>query len=118
MMTKTKPKRVFVIEKFRQNFDMSSVDKYGKIVTLIDSNVRRPSIFDVDLFQEAVLRLFEKHEFDPERDSVCVVGALITVVLTTSVLVERYGSINVLLYNSSQGEYVLRPLGGLHECAK
>lgn len=110
-------KRVFIIEQFRQNFDMTSVHKFGTPITLIDSSVRRPSIFHVEDYQDAVVELFEANNFNTKHDSVCVVGALINMTLAIAALTERYGRINVLLYNSSLGEYVKRTVGGKHEQA-
>lgn len=98
--------KVFIIEPPRQNIDTSKAKEYGDIIYVFDHDDRRCSVWSHASFGQTVLQRLEELGFDPEKDSICVVGAMITVLIAVVAIAQRYEKFNVLLFNSIDDKYV------------
>ena len=107
METKIKS-RVFIIEPPRQSIDTSKAERYGDIVYVFGHDDRRCSVWSHVSFGQTVLRRLKELGFDVEADSICVVGAMVTVLIAVVAIAQRYEKFNVLLFNSVNGSYVLK----------
>lgn len=103
-----KAPRVFIIEHVRNYIDVSKARRYGEIVYLFDRNDRRCSVWEHPRFGQKILQLLETYEFDPEIDSICVAGAMLTVSIAIIVVSQNYDFYNVLLFNSVESTYTQR----------
>ena len=100
--------RVFLIERVRDDFNLSSTKQFGELYYIFGIGERRASIFRTSLFCKSVLEKFENANFDNAKDFFCVTGGLIPVSLTLTMLVTKYEHINALLFNASDEGYAHR----------
>lgn len=101
--------RVFLVEPPRANMDISKAEAFGELVYLFGPGVRRCSIFDVEEFTSDVAQRLKELDFDYTEDRFCVIGSLISVSITLSILGRR-SWVRVLLYNAASNEYCERLL--------
>lgn len=103
--------RVFVVEPYRQNgVNVGRAAAHGSIKYLFAEHGSRPSIW-ADDFVPMLLARLEHNGFDPERDFFAVVGHMVTVVMSATAIVAKYGSARGLYYSSANQHYVERQLG-------
>ena len=107
METKIKS-RVFIIEPPRQNIDTSKAKQYGDIVYIFGHDDRRCSVWSHVSFGQTVLQRLEELNFDVEKDFVCIVGAMVTVLIAIVAVAQCYEKFSVLLFNRVDGSYVLK----------
>lgn len=98
--------KIFIIEPPRHNIDVSKAQEYGDIVYVFDHDDRRCSVWSHVNFGNTVLRRLTELDFDPEEDSVCIVGAMVTVLIAVVAIAQHYDEFKVLLFNSVDDSYV------------
>lgn len=98
--------KVFIIEPPRQNIDVSKAETYGEIVYIFSPTSRRCSVFSHACFGQTVLQRLKELDFDFKADSICIVGAMVTVLTAIIAISQRYDEFNVLLFNSVDDSYV------------
>ena len=98
--------KVFIIERPRNNIDVSDARKFGDIVYVFDHDDRRCGVWQITLFGQTILRRLESLGFDPESDYVCVTGAMVTVLIAIVAVAQRYDEFNALLFNAVNNCYV------------
>lgn len=89
--------RNFVIERTR--FDTGSIDN---ITYIFDGTVRRPSIFKPENYSEAVLSRLDELGFDPEKDSIVIVGPIVNNCLFMLSLASVYPVLTLQIYDASK----------------
>lgn len=97
-------RRVFILER-DERFDVTDAERYGRPVEIFLNGERKPPIWSNSFLDEISDRM-EIHDFKPERDYVVVVGQMVPVVLWLTHLVSMYDTVNLLLFDASQSEYV------------
>ena len=98
--------RVFVIEPPKQFFDMSSAEKFGKIIYVFDHEDRRCSAWEHVKFGQTVLKRLKDFDFDNDKDFICVVGSMLTVSISIIAIAQHYSVFNALLFHSVDDSYV------------
>jgi len=99
---------VFVVETPRQGIDISKAGIYGDIIYLFGENCRRPSIFQTELFGNAILQRLKQFGYDPDIDSFCVAGSMLAVSIALISISQTFSKFNILMFNSTQSEYTLK----------
>lgn len=102
--------RVFLVEPPRSNMDISKAGAFGEVVYLFGPGVRRCSIFDVEQFSADVGYRLKELGFDSAKDCFCVIGGLIPVSITLSILRSFGPYTRILLYSATSNEYCERLL--------
>jgi len=100
--------KVFVIEPPKQFFDMSSAKMFGEIVYIFDHEDRRCSAWDHVKFGQTVLSRLKALDFNNDKDSICIVGSMLTVSISIIAIAQHYSSFNVLLFHSVDDRYVAK----------
>ena len=88
--------------------DLSSAETFGVITYLINSRMRRCSIFNTAEYQRLILQLLRKNDFQSNIDCICVVGSMLNVVVGLTAISQVYPCVAVLLFDSTKNEYVKR----------
>lgn len=99
-------RRVFVMD-HDPGRDVSDAERFGEVLYLYQHKERRPSVFSHALLKDVFSRM-EEAEYDPDIDFVVVTGNMAMVTLVVTSLVARDGTVNLLLFDSAQEEYVQR----------
>lgn len=102
--------RVFLVEPPRQNMDISKAEAFGEVVYLFGPGVRRCSIFDVEQFSSSVVQRLKELGFNHVEDCFCVIGGLVPVSITLSMMLTHYPEVVLLLYSATSNEYCKRTL--------
>lgn len=106
-------RRLFILEEVRRNIDLTSAHELGEVLHLYNASERRPGLFDVDEFVDAVEERLNTVDFDPTVDAFIIAGSMIAVTLA-SMAVTRYAAandythVNLLLFDSRSNKYVER----------
>jgi hypothetical protein len=103
--------RVFIVEKPKRPLDISSATKFGPIEFIFGENDRRCSVFDTDNYSVEALRILEARNFDASKDILCIVGSMVTVVITLAAILSKYSEIQILIFSASEQQYILRKVG-------
>ncbi len=98
--------RVFVFEPVTNSIERAYV--HGYVCYLFDEDHRRPSIWETDELRIAIKERLHVASFDPHTDFYLVVGPIIPITLTVSVLQEVYKEYKLLYWHSELREYVPR----------
>jgi hypothetical protein len=106
----TMNERVFVIERPKPGLDISKAAEYGEIVHIFHEGDGRCSVFDSDKFCQRIIERLQELRFDPDRDSICVVGSMILVVLLVVAAQAEWCHTTFLFYSASESRYVKRRL--------
>ena len=104
--------RVFVIEP--PTVDISPARAYGQIVILFPSGLQK-SPLDTDYYAGKVIAALREHQFDKDKDVLCLVGSMTSMAVLTAAMVARYKAFKSLIFNAEQKHYVLRVLGRWRE---
>jgi len=100
--------KVFFVEPVRNGLDISTAERFGQVKYLFKQNDRRASVFRTAEFMEDVSKSLRKNDFDPKVDIFAIAGSMVPVALAAIVLARKYGSIDVLCFNSVTSAYELR----------
>lgn len=98
--------KVFIIERPRNNIDVSDAEKFGEIVYVFGVDDRRCSVFQHVDFGRTILQRLEFLRFDPKLDYVCIVGSMLTVSIAVITIAQCYDEFSTLLFNSVDNAYV------------
>jgi len=101
-----KESRVFVIERPRNQIDVSKAEEYGDIVYVFDNENRRCSAWMHVEYGRMILRRLEACRFDSKIDFVCVAGAMLTVTIYVIVVAQYYDEFKVLFFDSRDDRYL------------
>lgn len=106
-------RRLFILEEVRRNIDLSSANELGEVIQLFEQDERRPGLFDVDAFVDAVQERLYSVNFDPTEDAFIIAGSMIAVALTSIAVIryatlEKFDHINLLLFDSRSDKYIER----------
>ena len=94
-------RKVFVVN--YSGHDLSAATKFGKLIFLTES--REINVFDTDgLLVDLRMKLKDAEE----GDFLLLSGSPVLNILAASVLLMRYGVLNLLIFNSKSREYVAR----------
>lgn len=94
--------RVFVIEECK--VDISALSEHGEVNYVYAPNSGRSSMWSQH-FRNETLRRLEDAGFDPKRDYVAVVGAVVITTIIVGALIDKYGKITALLYDAVKKTY-------------
>lgn len=100
--------RVFILEPCQ--LDTSRTARFGQQVYLFGRDEKRSSIWD-NAFKAEIAAALDKYRYDPKVDYFVVVGHMVPVVIATSVLTARFGTVKVLFYSSTDRDYVPKTIG-------
>ena len=108
-------KRAFILEEARRHVDTSSAEQFGEIEFLFQPQERRPSIFQVQAFTEAVHSALHRVAFDAANDAFVIVGSVLNVAIAMMALSRYVGDaeVTILMFNAraEQGsEYEVKTL--------
>lgn len=104
--------RVFILEECKRDFEMSSAEQYGVLTHVYVRGDRRHSIWSREFIEET-LDLFEKMNFDPERDYFVLAGSTVSITTIACGLVSKYGSVNLLGFCARERAYVVIRAGAV-----
>jgi hypothetical protein len=99
-MMNRKPK-VFLVN--QRDFDMSGAKVYGDLVTLYEG---QPS--DIFSTSKHAYQIKQKLADAQSSDYLVVAGNMVLVVIAFGILYERFGFVNLLLFNIKTSEYTPR----------
>ena len=102
--------RVFLLERSRRNFDISSADEFGDVVHVFTAEDRRTSPFNVGHYLDQVVEQLEAKDFDPRIDFLCVAGSLIPLTMAIVAALRKWKTIRVLLFSAPECRYLERTL--------
>ncbi len=97
-------RRVFILERDTRH-DISGASRYGSVLPLFNDGERQPSIWSQH-FADQIMSRLERNKFDQYVDYVLVAGQQVPVVLFVATCVAAYSNVNLLLFDSVNGEYV------------
>jgi len=100
--------KVILFEKPKPNIDISHAATFGELIYLFDSNHRRCSAFNVDLFQETIIKELMELEYDPLQDYICIAGSMLIISLGLVACARIFGDFKVLLFSSTESCYIER----------
>lgn len=103
--------RVFILKTTKRHFDISSTGVFGDVVYLISEDEHIPSVFDTVAYQNALVTRLRAYDYDPTRDYVCVVGAMVPVTNFIVCVAKEWRIFKVLLFSSTENKYVERTFG-------
>ena len=95
-------RRAFVID-HNSKQDVSDASRFGQIVYLFAHGERPPSLFSNAFIVECMHRM---EDFDELLDYFVVSGNVNATTLVTATLVSKYDTVNLLLFDASNSEYV------------
>ena len=109
--------RVLKVDEYRNKpFDLTGLAEWGEVE---DIAFKLPTPFKTDEYEQALIRILRAMSFDPDVDSLAVVGRTINCVFAALVMVKHYERLNVLIYSSIEERYVLRTFKSENfECIK
>jgi len=102
--------RVFALEPSK-NHALANAPKFGQVIYLFQ-NESRPSIWDAEYEQEALLEL-EKNEFDSEQDYILIAGCMAANFAFATAIVREYEECKALIFDMKTKSYRERWLGFL-----
>ncbi len=103
--------RVFILEPVSKWLDITATKEFGDLVYLFAKGENRPGIFHSNLFGLELLKRLVRNDFQPERDSICIVGSMVPMALYIAAAISFFGTINVLLFSAIYEEYVQKQIG-------
>jgi len=98
--------KVFVIEVLRRCVDISKANDFGDVTYIFPKDTRRCGVFRHVEFGQTVLNRLHDLDFNNDEDFICIVGTMVSVVISLVAVAQVYGEFNVLLFNSSDDMYV------------
>lgn len=101
-------RRVFMLEADTKH-DVTRATRYGEIVSLFSRGEKQPSIWSQH-FQDEILSRLRASNFNEYADYILGAGQQVPVLLMTSYVVATYENVNLLLFDSSNEEYVLKAI--------
>ncbi len=104
---------VFLLEEAKHGIDVKTAEKFGAVRTLFGKGDRRPSVFRPNDFGACVLKQLDTAGFDPDADMFLLTGSLVCISVAVGCIMTAYPSINLLLFSSVEGGYVMRRLSAL-----
>ena len=100
--------KVFIVEKPKNNIDVSKAEDFGEIIYLFNQNERRLGVFECMTFGlDVINKINEKGGFQL-NDSFLTAGAQIPVAIAFAAIISKWPNVLVLLYNAKQDMYVQR----------
>lgn len=103
--------KVFIIETPHIKLDAGTISVHGEPITVYDKDARRPSVFNTGAFCEDLIERMDMLGFDNSADYICVVGSMVTLTVAIAAIVQRWHSINLLLFRANDSAYVKRTIG-------
>lgn len=97
-------RRVFVMDEDPKR-DVSDARRFGELMHVYVHGSRKPALWSNALMVDALARM-EAMEYDPDIDFVVVTGNMAMIAMLIANLMARDGTINMLLFDSLQEEYV------------
>jgi len=97
-------RKVFVVDRDTRH-DISDARRFGEITYIYDERDRKPSVWSNALIKDVMARL-ERCDYDADLDYILVVGNVVTIVMIVANLAMAYDTLNLLLFDASQEEYV------------
>lgn len=85
-----------------RGYDYTPAEKYGEVVFLTEGNLNQ---FNVSKLYRRLVEALEGSEPD---DYWCVGGLTVLNILGTTILAEKHGRINLLLFRIAEGDYIVR----------
>ena len=99
--------RVFILGP--TDYDISDALRFGDVVVIFMSS--RPSIFDHNRFASQFKTRVRSLGFNSRDDYFLCIGTAVPLLLSSSFLIQEYGSFKALFFHASEQRYVMRVLG-------
>ncbi len=97
--------KIFIIERPRNNIDVSKAREYGDIIYIFNSQDRRPSAWEHVQFGRMALQRLKELNFDNETDFICIVGTMLIVSVVIIAVAQHHSIFNILLFNCVTSRY-------------
>ncbi len=100
--------RVFIYST-PENLGTDALEEFGRVIPLADAN-GVPALFDTDGQQHYLMQELRRWRYNPSRDYIAVVGAVVPNTLLLHLLGSYYESCKVLFFNAKTRTYIERNL--------
>jgi hypothetical protein len=108
-MIETTKARAVLLEPLHSNTDISSLKRFGKVVTMFGTRPVQdsPSVQDIESFTFAIERWLDDNQYDPGHDLFVVSGRLTKVAVALATIARRYYNqpFRVLVFDGYAQEY-------------
>jgi hypothetical protein len=100
--------KAFVVEHCRA--DVTAAQQFGDVKYIFPRGYRRPGFWSSEYVDAAITSLLDQG-FNPDEDSIVIVGHYNPLVVVIAKLISMYGHLKVLMWDSVSTQYQLKVIG-------